>query len=113
MCPAKPTFVFGGSGDGTYGRDGAAAANCRSGGNEECGAGSPHGAIAQQRSQAHREGDAQRGVEESAAAGVHHLLQVHPKAQSHNGGLQQDFGKPPGLVLIRVGGDCAEDETGQ
>ena len=106
-------LVFGGPRNRTDSRDGAASANGRSGGDEECGPVLYSEPPAQQGSHSHREGNAQCGVEESAAPGVYHLLQVHPKAQADNGRLQQDLGKPVGFVLVGMSGDCSEEESGE
>ena len=51
----------------------------------------------------HGEGDAHRGVEKSAAAGLQHLLQVHAEAQAHHRGLQQILRELSRFVLDRDG----------
>ena len=68
---------------------------------------------AQQCAHDHREGDTQGSVEEPAPAGMHHLVQIHPEAQPHDGRLQQNPGERSGFVLIGMGGDCTEDEAGE
>src|SRR5260370_40142967 len=92
-------FLVAGVRDGTDGSDGAAAANRRACGNEK----SRNAWHAQQSTQAHageqREAYAEKGVDKSAAARMHNLMQVHSETEPPHGSLQQQFGELPGFAV--------------
>ena len=69
---------------------------------------------AKQQAKQHGAGDADRGVEEAGAAGVHHLLQIHAESKSHDRGLQKQLGQRMALHAERMlHGEAECDSTGQ
>ncbi len=52
---------------------------------------------AKEQAKQHGAADADRGVKEAGAAGVHHLLQIHAESQGDDGRLQQQLGQRTAL----------------
>ena len=57
---------------------------------------------AERQTQNQRERNSQRGVEKAAAPRPQHLVQIHPKAQRHDGTLQKNAGDAAALADIRM-----------
>src|ERR1700735_3900411 len=78
-------FFVAGLDDRSDGSDGAASADGGACGNQKRGGLFDFEDAAEQQAQAHREGDSQRGVKETTAAGAQDFVEVHAKTQSDYG----------------------------
>src|SRR6266852_5142550 len=82
-------FFFVGFQNRADGGDGAAAANCRASRNQKGGIAAHSQKFAERQPRQQREGNSQRGVNESAAPRFQNFMQIHSEAQSDDGALQK------------------------
>ena len=59
--------------------------------------------ISEAESEQHDCGDADGGVEKAGASGVNDFVEIHAKAESDDGGLQQEFRQALALDVKRMG----------
>src|SRR5580692_8154339 len=88
-------FVVVGMKDWTDRCDGAAAADCRSGGNQKRGIAANLEDFPESETSQERKRNSQRGVDEAAAAGFQHFVQIHSEAERDHAYLEEDSSGGP------------------
>jgi len=88
-------FFVVGMENGADGGDGAAAADGRASGDEKRGIASNSQDFSESETRQERERNSKSGVDEAAAAGFQHFVQVHSEAKSDDADLKKDPGRRP------------------
>src|SRR5580700_3701926 len=83
-------FMVVGMKDWTDRCDGAAAADCRSGGNQKRGIAANLEDFPESETGQERKRNSQRGEDEAAAAGLQHFVQIHSEAERDDAYLEKD-----------------------
>jgi hypothetical protein len=95
-------------GDGGYG---AASTDGGTGGDQKCGGFFDAEEAAEEQTENHGEGDAERGVDESAAAGFQDFVKIHAKAEGHHRSFEQEFGEFATIALVGMSEGEAEGQA--
>src|ERR1700741_784030 len=104
-------FLFIGLKNRTDRRDGAATANRRATRDQKRSMAPNAQEFAERQARDKREGNSQRRVKKTRAAGFQDFVEIHAKAERHDGTLQKDAGNSPAFVEVRMRKTESEEQT--